>query len=134
MATHRLFWRELVRAWAQWVGLGIAAIPAGIILGSLERQGVSERASLTIALIVGFVLALGLWILIGRHFSVLVVQYTQAAASPTILQFAGEQGALIPAGAFAVAVLAVSVYCVQLPSHNLSTSMVSIAVYAPAAA
>jgi hypothetical protein len=134
MSTHKAFWRDLIRVWAQWLGLGLAAIPSGIILGVLESRGIDNRAALAVALAVGFVFALILWIWIGRHFAVVTVEYT-SAASPTVVQFESEQGAYVPVptAAFAAAVLVVSVYCVQPPSSPLSMPTLSIASYTPTA-
>ena len=131
MSTHKQFWRELMRVWAQWLGLGLAAIPSGVILGVLEQRGVNGKAALAVALSVGFVLALVLWVWIGRRFAVVAVEYT-TAASPILVQFESQQGALMPTAAFATAVLVISMYCVQTPSAP-NMPPLSIATYAPAA-
>jgi hypothetical protein len=133
MSTGKSSWRELVRVWAQWFGLALAAIPAGLVLGILEQRGVNERFAIGTALAVGFVLALVMWIWIGRQFAVMVVEYSPAA-SPTVIQFESELGTYVPAGAFAAAVLVMSVYCIQVPlANHMSTPPLSIARYAPAA-
>jgi hypothetical protein len=131
MLTHKAFWREITGVWAQWFGLGLAAIPAGLILGILEQHGMDERKALTIALAFGFVLALVLWIWIGHHFAVVMVEYTFAAATTTF-QFEGTEGALVPAAAFATAVLAMSLYVVPPASSQYVTPAVSIVCYSQA--
>jgi hypothetical protein len=65
--TRRIsFWREILKIWALWVGVGLACIPTGILWVSLLHYGFSQRTAECIALVVGFVLALVLWEVIKR--------------------------------------------------------------------
>lgn len=102
MATPKWFWPEIMRIWAQWMGVGIASIPAGITLGILLREGVSQPAATAFGLSVGFVFAGILWMLIGRLIGVRPVRYTMGFSS-TVLS-------LEPA----CAVAAVAVLCVTI--------------------
>jgi hypothetical protein len=92
MAKHRFFWREIVRIWAQWFGVGLASIPAGITLGILLRNGIARKEALEIALSLGFVLALVFWILIGRMFAVKPIEYVMGAmVAPRVRSLAPQR-------------------------------------------
>ncbi len=102
MSTRKVFWPEIVRIWAQWVGIGLAAIPAGLTFGVLLRYGINERAALAVSLAVGFGLALTFWILIARHIAVKPEEYTTGVSPNPI--------SLEPMAAFA----ATAVLCLTL--------------------
>ncbi len=110
MLVRRLFWPELIRVWAQWLGIGLAAIPSGLILGVLEKHGTDHKAALAVALAVGFILALAIWLLIARQTALKPVEYT-VGVSYTVIS-------LEPA----CAVAAVALLCVTL-SGTLSSGM-----------
>jgi hypothetical protein len=84
MSTRKLFWPEILRVWAQWFGLGLAAIPSGLIFGILEQRGTNQKAALAIALAVGFALALTFWVLIARLIAVKPVEYSSGVC-PTVV-------------------------------------------------
>ncbi len=67
MSTHTTLWSEVRGVAAQWVGIVLAAILSGLLLGILMRDGINEKLSLEIALPVGFLLALLFWILASRQ-------------------------------------------------------------------
>jgi len=69
MAVQAAFWPETRRAIAQWIGIVLASVFSGLLLGILSRQGVSDKLALEIALPVGFLLALLFWISISYWFS-----------------------------------------------------------------
>jgi hypothetical protein len=94
MSTRKVFWPEIMRVWAQWVGIGVAAVPAGLTFGVLLRNGIDEKAALAISLVIGFVLSLTCWIWIARHIAVKPDEYTTGVSSNPI--------SLEPMGAFAV--------------------------------
>lgn len=108
MSTHKVFWPEIMRVWVQWFGLGLAAIPAGLTLGILDRYGVNQKAALAIALAVGFILALAFWLLIARWIAVKPVEYTTGVC-PTVVS-------LEPA----CAVVAVALLCVTVSSQPVA--------------
>jgi hypothetical protein len=62
MSSQLTFWPDLRRALFQWAGVVVAVIISGLLLGVLLRQGVDDTTALEICLVVGFVLALGLWV------------------------------------------------------------------------
>ena len=120
MAKHKLFLREIFRIWAQWFGIGLASIAAGITIGILLRNGVSLREARAIGLSVGFVLALAFWVLIGRMFVVRPVECARAMTA-TIVGFDSRANGFAPA--FAAAVVCLSLYTSQhtLPLHSVTT-------------
>ncbi len=91
MSARTAFWHETRRITAQWVGLALASIISGVLLGMLLRQGTNERLALEIALPVGFLLALLFWIWSGRRFSTSATRITvPVPLSPTSLNFEGQ--------------------------------------------
>jgi hypothetical protein len=84
MSTRKVFLPEIMRVWAQWIGLGLAAIPAGLILGILEQRGINEKAARAVALVIGFVLAITFWILIARWIAVRPIEYTTGVCPAVI--------------------------------------------------
>src|SRR4029077_9800736 len=108
MSTHRVFLPEIMRIWAQWLGLGLAAIPSGLTFGILLRYGIGQTAALAFALPIGFVLAVIFWVLIGRWIAVKPVEYTMGFCLDTI--------ALDRAGTVAVAMLCITLHSYQPPS------------------
>src|SRR5258708_23243340 len=61
-------WPETRRIIAQWVGVALASIISGVLLGILLRQNMNDKLALEVALPVGFLLALLFWIWSGRRF------------------------------------------------------------------
>lgn len=112
MSTRKLCWPEIMRIWAQWAGIGLAAIPTGLILGLLLRYGASQTSALALALPVGFALALTFWILIARWIAIKPVAYTMAV-SPNVIS-------LEPAAAIA----ATAILCLTLYSFHGSMGIV----------
>ena len=113
MAMHKVFWSEIARIWAQWMGIGLAAIPSGLILGVLLRYGINEKAALAIALAVGFATAVTFWFLIARWVVVKPVDWT-TGISPNVIS-------LDYAGAF-VTVLCITLYSAQLQTGTMERS------------
>jgi hypothetical protein len=68
MSTRISFWLETRRALAQWIGIVLASIVSGILLGVLRRQGLTYRLSLEIAVPVGLLCALLFWVWLTRRF------------------------------------------------------------------
>jgi hypothetical protein len=120
MARRRLFWRELLRTWMQWLGVGIASIPAGLLLGAMLKEGFPLREARAVAVPVGFILALAIWGLLGRRLAAKVVPFAPAI-SQTVFQFEVSDGVIRTSPAFAVVVLCISV---QIPSNGPSTHQV----------
>jgi hypothetical protein len=114
MSTDKVFWPEIFRMWAQWFGIGIASIPAGIILGLLLRSGVSSKNSIAIALSLGFVLSLTAWFLIGRLFVIKPVPCAIVASSNLVQLTQLTQ----PQYALATAIFVVSLYPIQPPQQH----------------
>jgi len=90
METRTSLWPEIRRIVAQWVGVTLASIISGVLLGILLRQNINEKLALEIALPVGFLLAMLFWIWSDRRFSASATRITvPVAASPTITNFDG---------------------------------------------
>jgi len=106
-----------MRIWAQWLGIGLAAIPSGLTLGVLLRYGINEKAAIAIALAVGFALAVTFWFLIARRIAVKPVECT-TGFSPNVTS-------LDPAGAFVTAMLCVTLYSGQLQTVTMERSATS---------
>jgi hypothetical protein len=121
MATTKVYLPEIMRIWAQWLGLGLAAIPCGLALGILLRYGVGQVAALAFALPIGFVLAVVFWTLIGRWVAVRPIEYTICACSDTL--------SLDRAGAFAVAMLCITLHSYQPPSGVSGHSTLPSAIH-----
>jgi len=114
MAKHRFFWHEIFRIWAQWFGVGLASIPAGITLGLLLRSGVGQKEARAIALSLGFVLALAFWVLIDRMFVVHPIECAIGISS-NVIQFEVSAGAAKPSPTIAAAIVFVTLYTFQQP-------------------
>ncbi|HLM81074.1 MAG TPA: hypothetical protein VK302_10620 [Terriglobales bacterium] len=112
MSTRTVFWPDLRRIIAQWAGVVLASILSGVLLGILLRWGFAERLAFGIALATGFLLALVFWIVIGRQFKPVAIEYT-IAVSPVGVQYEGADTMNWPTPAFAAAVL-----CVTLISYH----------------
>jgi hypothetical protein len=120
MATRKVYSHEILRILAQWLGLGMAAIPCGLLLGILMRYGVEEKTALAVSLPVGFVLAASSWVLVGRCIVVKPIEYTSGVCTDVV--------SLPEYGAVAIAVLCVTLYSFQPLSgaSNHSTAASSI--------
>ena len=93
MSAHITFWLEVRRAFARWMGVVLASILSGVLLGILRRQGMAYKPALEIALPVGFSLALLFWIWISHRVSAasVPVPIPIAVAVPsTVPTFDGE--------------------------------------------
>jgi hypothetical protein len=117
MSTYKVCLPEMMRVWAQWLGLGLAAIPSGAFLGILLKSGVNEAAALAFALPVGFVLGIVAWIVVGRWIVVKPIEYTTGLSFETI--------SLDRAGAFAVAMLCITLHSTQPQMTNQMGNTVS---------
>ncbi len=84
MTTYKAFWPEIFRIWAQWLGIALAAIPSGLLLGILQRDGINSKVALAAALATGFLLALVFWVLIGRLFTIKPTEYTLGVCTNVI--------------------------------------------------
>ena len=115
MSTRKVYWPEVLRIWAQWLGLGLAAIPTGLMFGILLRSGISQRAALAVSLVVGFALSLLFWILISRRIAVKPVQWSPTVTADTI--------SLDPAYAVATVVLCLTLYTSQPPAVTMAPSV-----------
>ena len=62
---------EILKIWFQWMGIGLAAIPSGIILGILLLSNVKQLEAQCISLAIGLILATVFWNLIGNYFTTL---------------------------------------------------------------
>jgi hypothetical protein len=107
-------WRELIRVWAQWLGITLAAIVAGIVLGILLKNGVGTNAARAIALALGFVLSVLFWWKIAHLFVARPVPCANAISTTTVFQF--QTQGVSPVPAFAAVVLCVSLYSVPQPA------------------
>lgn len=91
MAIQVTVWSETRRAIAQWIGIVLASVLSGLLLGILLRQGVSDKLALEVALPVGFLLALLFWISISYWFSTRSVRISMVVAlSSNIPNFEGD--------------------------------------------
>jgi ABC-type Fe3+-siderophore transport system permease subunit len=106
MAKHIFYWHEVRRVAAQWIGVALASVLAGVLMGTLIREGFADRLALKVSMSAGFTLAVVFWVLVERRFAVVGIRSANAF-SPTAIQF--------QTAAFATAVLIVSVYTVQVP-------------------
>jgi membrane-associated phospholipid phosphatase len=126
MIGRIFYWPEIRRIFAQWAGVVLASVLAGVLLGMLEMGGANEKMALEISLPAGFILAAILWNLIGHRFAVTIVRYAVAGAATTV-EFQGERGMPLPTAAFATAAaLVVSVYCIQagpVSQHHASPTV-----------
>jgi hypothetical protein len=117
MSTHKVCLPEMMRIWAQWLGLGLAAIPCGILFGLLLKSRMTEITALAFALPVGFILGIVAWIVIGRWIVVKPLEYTMGVSFDTL--------SLDRAGAFAVAVLCITLHSVQPHVTNYAGNTIS---------
>ncbi len=84
-------WPETRRIIAQWVGVALASIISGVLLGILLRQNMNDKLALEIALPVGFLLALLFWIWGGRWLSVGTTRITVLVpVSSAVPNFEGD--------------------------------------------
>lgn len=127
MAARLFYWSELRRVIAQWAGIALAAVLAGFLLGALMQIGYHRRPALEISVAAGFVMAIVFWGLMGRRYSVSVVQYAVVSPSTTF-QFQGLLG--IPVVATG-ALLVISAYTVNVPMNPLSLTGPTIACHSP---
>jgi hypothetical protein len=108
-----LFWREFSKILAQWFGVGLSSILAGVTLGILLQNGVGQKEARGIALSLGFVLALAFWVMIGRLFVFHPIECAKGLSS-TVVQFEANASAF-PAPAYAAAIVIISLYTFQQP-------------------
>ena len=115
MTRHNFLWHEFSRILAQWIGVGLSSLIAGIMLGILLRGGIQQKEARSIALSLGFVLALVFWVLIGRMFTAQPIECAMGISS-TVVQFERSGTNNDPPAAIAAAViLCVSLYTFQHP-------------------
>jgi hypothetical protein len=86
-------WRKFLQIWAQWLGIGLASVFGGILLGLLLKSGLSQPMSLSIAVVCALTLSFWLWKIIGRQFLVRQKQ-SYFGVSPYVVQIGGPQPAI----------------------------------------
>lgn len=88
MSMHLAFWPETRRVIAQWIGLVVASVLSGLLLGILMRQGLDREHALETALPVGFLLALLFWVLVDRWFLIRAARISvPTPISPNVMNF-----------------------------------------------
>lgn len=68
MATDTSLLSEIRRAAFQWIGVAVAAIASGFVLGELLLRGWKEESAILIAFVVGVVLVVIPLLSIGKSF------------------------------------------------------------------
>lgn len=53
--------REALKIWIQYLGVGIASIPAGVLYAVLLRGGVNQKLAIGICVVVGVLLGFFVW-------------------------------------------------------------------------
>src|SRR5215207_9451852 len=89
MAQYIPSWlRDTLRVWAQYLALGIASIPAGVIYVLAIKNGVRPIPALLVASVIGCVFAYFLWRVLVNHSSVKrPTEPTLALAKPSPVSF-----------------------------------------------
>jgi hypothetical protein len=101
---------EPIKILSQWLGIGLASIVGGVLLGVLLKSGISERKSLGFAVPVTLVLSWWLWHAIAGRFRSPQTQYELGASHVQFESFTTPR----PAMAFGVVVYCASLY---MPPH-----------------
>jgi hypothetical protein len=96
MTTYRAFWPETRRIIAQWVGIAMASVLSGSLLGLLIRQGLDREHAFETALPVGFLLAILFWVLVDRWFLTRSARMSVSTPiSPNVPTFEQQPAALV---------------------------------------
>jgi hypothetical protein len=127
MATRTAFWPDVRRAGAQWFGVALASVLSGLLLGTLQYQGIAEKLALEIAVPPGLLLALWFWIVASHRFPTVIIvdpvpEYAVATSSTAVQFQGGCEPAYLPTAAFATAVLIVVLSSAPTPAQQQAVS------------
>ena len=105
MILRSAYSREILKVWAKWGSASVAAIPSGLLLGLMLKQGVAQKPALVIALTFGGVMAVLAWKWMGRLLAPRPVAVSFPLISPARVEWGISTGTLVGGPAIASTVL-----------------------------
>lgn len=117
---HMPSWlRDTLKLFVQYLGVGFASIPTGILYLILLDLGIKQNAALVVALCIGLISAHLVWKLLGRR---VLLQHTESApafiGTNTIYAYRASR---ITVGGLGAAALVVIQGATPMPHSNICT-------------